>query len=166
MIDWQVLGPYLVAAIIVLLGLPEWARVRRGTNGNGQEGALRYQRDRIREVEGDYDALLSYVWTLLGLFRQHAPDVTVPQPPIRANLQPSTPPQVASRLRRNRARLVRDMALGEIRDAAFDLGLEGGEGYTSKGDLLVALIEYLENRGQGDLLVQWLGQNRSDINLQ
>lgn len=111
----------------------------------------------------DYAELLAHDLEQTGLLRQYAPQAPMkPLPKRRAGQLAS----VARRpkLRDHRALLYDRLSEEDIRDAAFDLGLQLN-GAIGRGTLLRKLIEYLEDRGQEEALITWLARCRPDIQL-
>ena len=111
----------------------------------------------------DYTALLAHDVEQTGLLRQFAPTVAVKPLPRRRDgrlvLEARRP-----RLREFRQVLFERLSEEDIRNAAFDLGLELN-GSIGRGTLLRKLLEYLEDRGQEEALVAWLARCRPDIQL-
>lgn len=111
----------------------------------------------------DYAALLAHDVEQTGLLRQYAPQVAVRPLPRRRD--GGLVEARRRHLRPHRALLFERLSEEDIRNAAFDLGLELN-GSIGRGTLLRQLIEYLEDRGQEEALVAWLARCRPDIELE
>jgi hypothetical protein len=153
-IDWQLFGPW---AMVIVLGVFVFRAMLRG-----EVAADALQRD--TEAQERYiRALLSWGWTISMIARAHCPpDVTLPLPPIPPNGKDALP---ISRDKRSQMRMtfVDRLSMDELRDLAFDLGMEA-EGHATPSALARALIEHIDRHHLLDLARERL-KKRADIYL-
>ena len=156
---WQLNGPWLIALLVAVFGVWEGRRARL----QGWQGERVYSdtlQSAMLDLEADYNDLYDHAAELRAELRVYAPDLPVRPLPRRRRRSTVTGPP---RLREYRALLLDRLSEDEIRNAAFDLGLDPNG--STKGVALRRLIEYLEDRKQEDKLIAWVGKNRPDIEL-
>jgi hypothetical protein len=152
-IDWQLIGPW---TLVVVLGVFVVRAVLRG-----EVVAEILQRDADAQ-ERYIRALLSWGWSVAMIARGCCPDATLPLPPIPPNGRDILP---IARDKRTELRLtlVDRLSMDELRDLAFDLGMEA-EGHATPSALARALVEHIDRHHLLDLARERL-KKRNDIQL-